>query len=83
MNLCLKLGVETMEAIILIILGGRHCKMAIGLVLICMMGRNLTLEFFDHEQKIEIMSCHYVLTGYDWLYLPKISDWHDFSNICI
>ena len=33
MNLCLKLGVETMEAIILIILGGRHCKTAIGLVL--------------------------------------------------
>ena len=32
-NLCLKLGVETMEAIILIIFGGRHCKTAIGLVL--------------------------------------------------
>ena len=33
-NLCLKLGVETMEAIILIIFGGRHCKTAIGLVLV-------------------------------------------------
>ena len=30
-NLCLKLGVETVEAIILIILGGRHCKTAMGL----------------------------------------------------
>ena len=30
-NLCLKLGVETVEAIILIIFGGRHCKTAMGL----------------------------------------------------
>ena len=33
-NLCLKLGVETVEAIILIILGGRHCKNGNGLVLV-------------------------------------------------
>ena len=47
MNLCLKLGVETMEAIILIIFGGRHCKMAIGFVLVDIAIRRGKTPLFD------------------------------------